>query len=56
MDPYKFDNSFPRLCILDKIPENGVCPEIGVLKGDYANLISLQSISKLFLLIHGLVY
>ena len=50
MDPYKFDNSFSRLCVLDKIPENGVCAEIGVLKGDYANLISLQSISKLFLI------
>jgi hypothetical protein len=50
MDPYIFDNSFSRLCVLDKIPTNGVCAEIGVLKGDYANLISLQPIDKLYLI------
>lgn len=50
MEPYKFDNGFARLCVLDKIPTDAVCAEIGVLKGDYANLISLQSISKLYLI------
>jgi hypothetical protein len=50
MDPYKFDRGFARLSLLDKINEDDVCAEIGVLKGDYANLISLQSISKLFLI------
>jgi hypothetical protein len=50
MDPYKFENGFARLSLLDKINEGDVCAEIGVLKGDYAELISLQPISKLYLI------
>jgi hypothetical protein len=50
MDPYKFDNGFSRLSLLDNINEGDVCAEVGVLKGDYANLISLQPISKLHLI------
>lgn len=50
MDPYKFDKGFARLSVLDKIKQDAVCAEIGVLKGDYANLISLQPILKLYLI------
>jgi hypothetical protein len=50
MDPYKFDSSFERLSLLDKINEGDICAEIGVLKGDYSNLISLQPVSKLYLI------
>ena len=50
MDPYIFDKGFARLGLLDKINEGDVCAEIGALKGDYANLISLQPISKLHLI------
>jgi hypothetical protein len=50
MDPYKFNNGFSRLSLLDNINEGDVCAEVGVLKGDYANLISLQPISKLYLI------
>lgn len=50
MDPYIFDKGFARLGLLDKINEGDVCAEIGTLKGDYANLISLQPISKLHLI------
>lgn len=50
MEPYKFDRGFARLSLLDKINEGDVCAEIGVLKGDYSHLISLQPISKLYLI------
>lgn len=49
IDSYIFDKSFSRLSVLDKIKEGDVCAEIGVFKGDYSNLISLQPISKLYL-------
>lgn len=49
MEPYQFDKGPARLSLLDKINEGDICAEIGVLKGDYANLISLQPISKLYL-------
>ncbi len=50
MEPYKFDRSFARLSMLNYIKEGDICAEIGVLKGDYANLISMQSPSKLYLI------
>lgn len=46
---YEFDTSPSRLFMLDKINEGDICVEIGVLKGDYADLICSHPISELYL-------
>lgn len=46
---YKFEIGPARLSVLDKIKEGDVCAEIGVLKGDYADLICSRPISELHL-------
>lgn len=50
MEQYKFDQGHARLSLLDKIKEGDICAEIGVLKGDYSNLILMQPLSKLYLI------
>lgn len=47
---YKFDDHPSRFLVLDTIPENSVCGEIGVLNGDYAEFILSKNVSELHLI------